>query len=141
LGDFLYKLLLNKYTIAIAVTLAATGFFAFQNHQIKLREQRLTELSAEVHKLSIEKDAARAQVKELTKIVESNTILLKAIKDSQQATLDNIKQEIKIVNDRRLNDLANKKPGLIEIRANKATERVFQHIEDETKKFHDEQSQ
>lgn len=138
-----FRLATNKYILLgfIAMTVLGTIYFAIQRDQKIIKEQAkvVDILKHQLTVISMEKENARKTIEVVTKAVEYNSKMLDEVRNQNIQIYASTRENLKAVQDSRLKDLAAAKPGLIQIKINKATDKVFKQLMDETSQFLQEQ--
>ena len=94
--------------------------------------QRFEVLAAEKAALDLKSQQQEAAFKALTESYEKQRVANDALTRKNQEIQQETQAYLQIFKKHDLTKLARAKPGLIETRANKATEEIFKVIEDET---------
>jgi len=134
---FILNLLKSPKMLGALGIFALIGFLYFQNARIESLGLRNDDLKSQLAVAEYNIDSLDKSAREALQKARRNTEIIVTQQENTQLILDRIEQNTKIFTKAQhdLNNIAIKKPGLLEARVNKATLRVFTQIEEETRRF------
>ena len=131
----MWSLLTNKYVlIGLLVSTILTYFWYLSNKATNLEEelkQKEVLIEGAIEKVN---QANQTVTVLQAQMIAQSELLNQQLKEMRKVEKD-IESKKKVFEDHNLDNLAKKKPVLIENRVNRATERVFREIEDESTTF------
>jgi predicted double-glycine peptidase len=136
----LLGLLNNKFVWLGLAGALAFGWYTYTNNKLNKQEALIESLDFKVKVSEANTEAYLNAIKETSNLIQKNAELLEQQRAQNIEVLKDIQEKQKIFDDHNLKNLASKKPGLIEKRVNRATIRVFEQIESETKDFYEKHS-
>lgn len=136
----LLGLLNNKFVIFGIVGAIAFGWYTYTNYKLDKQKDQIEKLDFKVKIAEANTEAYLKAIKETNSLIQKNTELLAQQREENEKIRADIKKQQEIFEKHNLENLAAKKPGLIEKRVNQATIRVFEQIESETKEFYEKHS-
>lgn len=137
----IFRLFTNKYVLLgfIALATISSIYFTIKRDERIVKEQTkiIEVLNNQLAIATLERENMSKTLDLVGQTIQHNTRLLKEIQDDNAAINASIQKELKASQDERLARLAAQKPGLIEIKVNKATGRVFNQVMLETRTFYE----
>lgn len=124
-----------KNNITLVLMLAIAGLLGFLYLKTQSLEKTNELLNVKIEQKDAQIVQLNANMQSLTSSIETQSRELTAFYDKTRKVQNDMRNKLKIFEEHNLRNLSREKPGLIELRVNKATEEVFREIENETQTF------
>lgn len=124
-----------KNNITLVLILAIAGLLGFLYLKTQSLEKTNELLNVKIEQKDAQIVQLNANMQSLTSSIETQSRELTAFYDKTRKVQNDMRNKLKIFEEHNLRNLSREKPGLIELRVNKATEEVFREIENETQTF------
>jgi hypothetical protein len=124
-----------KGNVTLLLILAIAGSFGFLYLQTQSLIQNNSKLTSELNSKTKELEQLSSSFANFQNSIKEQEIALNTVYEDNINTRRQMTQALKIFNEHNLQELSKAKPGLIELRVNNATQRIFDTLEQESQEF------
>jgi uncharacterized protein HemX len=124
-----------KGNVALLLILAIAGSLGFLYLQTQSLIQNNSKLTSELNSKTKELEQLSSSFANFQNSIKEQEIALNTVYEDNINTRRQMTQALKIFNEHNLQELSKAKPGLIELRVNNATQRIFDTLEQESQEF------
>lgn len=124
-----------KGNVTLLLTLAIAGSLGFLYLQTQSLIQNNSKLTSELNSKTKELEQLSSSFANFQNSIKEQEIALNTVYEDNINTRRQMTQALKIFNEHNLQELSKAKPGLIELRVNNATQRIFDTLEQESEEF------
>jgi septal ring factor EnvC (AmiA/AmiB activator) len=124
-----------KGNVTLLLILAIAGSLGFLYLQTQSLIQNNSKLTSELNSKTKELEQLSSSFANFQNSIKEQEIALNTVYEDNINTRRQMTQALKIFNEHNLQELSKAKPGLIELRVNNATQRIFDTLEQESQEF------
>jgi hypothetical protein len=124
-----------KGNVTLLLILAIAGSLGFLYLQTQSLIQNNSKLTSELNSKTKELEQLSSFFANFQNSIKEQEIALNTVYEDNINTRRQMTQALKIFNEHNLQELSKAKPGLIELRVNNATQRIFDTLEQESQEF------
>jgi hypothetical protein len=124
-----------KGNVTLLLILAIAGSLGFLYLQTQSLIQNNSKLTSELNSKTKELEQLSSFFANFQNSIKEQEIALNTVYEDNINTRRQMTQALKIFNEHNLQELSKAKPGLIELRVNNATQRIFDTLEQESLEF------
>jgi septal ring factor EnvC (AmiA/AmiB activator) len=124
-----------KGNVTLLLILAIAGSLGFLYLQTQSLIQNNSKLTSELNSKTKELEQLSSSFKNFQNSIKEQEIALNTVYEDNINTRRQMTQALKIFREHNLQELSKAKPGLIELRVNNATQRIFDTLEQESEEF------
>ncbi len=124
-----------KGNVTLLLILAIAGSLGFLYLQTQSLIQNNSKLTSELNSKTKELEELSSSFANFQNSIKEQEIALNTVYEDNINTRRQMTQALKIFREHNLQELSKAKPGLIELRVNNATQRIFDTLEQESEEF------
>jgi len=124
-----------KGNVTLLLILAIAGSLGFLYLQTQSLIQNNSKLTSELNSKTKELEQLSSSFANFQNSIKEQEIALNTVYEDNINTRRQMTQALKIFREHNLQELSKAKPGLIELRVNNATQRIFDTLEQESEEF------
>ena len=124
-----------KGNVTLLLILAIAGSLGFLYLQTQSLIQKNSKQTSELNSKTKELEQLSSSFANFQNSIKEQEIALNTVYEDNINTRRQMTQTLKIFNEHNLQELSKAKPGLIELRVNNATQRIFDTLEQESQEF------
>lgn len=124
-----------KGNVTLLLILAVAGSLGFLYFQTQSLIQKNADLTSDLNSKTKELQMLSSSFANFKQSIRDQEIALNTVYEDNINTRRQMTQALKIFNEHNLQNLSKAKPGLIELRVNNATQRIFDTLEQESEEF------